>query len=249
MAIAGSSGGRDRGAGGDHARDLQRGGRRVGARPPGPGAGGDRHRQRHREAAVLEAHRVEPVAERRRLRRAAGLREHLERVQRRGGLALRRAQVALQAPAVAAVGVAVAVERGERAGGVAAAVEQLEAAAVEGAGVGGHEVAGRVHVDAHAVHAPASARRRLVENGHPRRGAASAASVRRHGSARGSRRDGPPGHRRQPLHDHRHAASPTGRRGSRRSTSRPPATPTSTGCPSPGRTTRATCSSARRCRS
>ena len=109
-------------------------------------------RQRHRQPAVRRGvTRVQPVAQLGRLRRVAGAisANTSNACSARGGLALGRAQVALQAPAVAAVGVAVAVEGGERAGRVAAAVEQLEAAPVEDAGVGGHEVAGRVHVDAH----------------------------------------------------------------------------------------------------
>ena len=75
--------------------------------------------------------------------------EHLHRVQRAAGLAGPRPQVGLQAPAVAAVGVPVAVDRGQHGLGVAVAEEQVEPAPVEHAGRSGQEVRGGGQVDAH----------------------------------------------------------------------------------------------------
>jgi len=72
--------------------------------------------------------------------------EDLERVQGGRRLALRRPEICLQAPAIAAVGVAIAVEGDQRTGRVRLPVEQIEAA-VEDAYVGGHEVPGGEKVD------------------------------------------------------------------------------------------------------
>jgi hypothetical protein len=61
-------------------------------------------------------------------------------MQRRGRLAARVPQVGLEAPAVAAVCVAVGVERGEHAVGRGPSHEHLEAPSVEQPPVGGEEV-------------------------------------------------------------------------------------------------------------
>jgi hypothetical protein len=66
--------------------------------------------------------------------------EDLERVMRSAGLALRGAEIGLEAPAIAAVGVAIAPQGSECGRGVAVAAPQLEAAAVQHTRVGGHEV-------------------------------------------------------------------------------------------------------------
>ena len=95
--------------------DLQGRLLRVGRRPEGRAAGRVGHRQREREPAVGQRHRVEPLAQLERPRGCGGrdVLEHLERVQRPGGLALGGSQVGLQAPAVAAVGVAVGLHGGQ----------------------------------------------------------------------------------------------------------------------------------------
>ena len=71
-------------------------------------------------------------------------------MKRGSGLALGGSQVGLEAPAVAAVGVAVGREGREKRRGIAVLQEPLEPAAVDHAGVGGHEGGGGGQVDAHA---------------------------------------------------------------------------------------------------
>jgi hypothetical protein len=79
-------------------------------------------------------------------------------VQRAAGLALGRAQVGLEPPAVAAVGVAVGVERGEDGCRVARTEQQLEAAAIELPGMGSHERASGVQIRGHGRSVPRPAR-------------------------------------------------------------------------------------------
>ena len=91
----------------DHRGDLQRGLARVRRRPERRAGGRVGHRQGERQPAVGQrsptpASRTARAARGGRDRRQVG--EHLERVQRAAGLAGARAQVGLQAPAVAAVG-------------------------------------------------------------------------------------------------------------------------------------------------
>jgi hypothetical protein len=66
--------------------------------------------------------------------------EDLEGVMRSAGLALRGAEIGLESPAIAAVGVAIAPQCSECGRGVAVAAPELEAAAVQNTRVGGHEV-------------------------------------------------------------------------------------------------------------
>ena len=128
-------------------------------------AGGGRVREREREPAVGQRDRVQPVAQRpRAVSSPPPLGERLERVQRAGGLAAGHAQVGLEPPAEAAVGVAVRVERGAHAGRVAPAEEQLEPPPVQHARVGGQEVGCRLQID-HAPHGPPSPRPRLEGSG------------------------------------------------------------------------------------
>ena len=98
----------------DVGRDLEGGDRGIGACPERSAAGRIAHRQRERQAAVGQRDRGQPVAQLRRARAGGGrdVREHLEGVAGAAGLALGGAQVGLEAPAVAAVGVAVAVDGG-----------------------------------------------------------------------------------------------------------------------------------------
>jgi hypothetical protein len=128
-----------------HGGDLQRRHRRIGLRPPPCRTGGFRERKRERQSAVGQADRRQPVAQvdgsRRRDR--GDVREHLEGVQRGARLALGGAQIGLESPAIAAVGIAVAVERGQGRRRVAVAKDQLEAAAVQDASVRAHERRGR----------------------------------------------------------------------------------------------------------
>jgi hypothetical protein len=71
-------------------------------------------------------------------------------VVRGAGLALGRAKIGFQAPAIAAVGVAVAVQGGQCGGRIIRlAVQNLEAAAVQRARVRGHEVGCGGEVDGH----------------------------------------------------------------------------------------------------
>jgi hypothetical protein len=79
--------------------------------------------------------------------------EHLERVQRRTGLALGGAQVGLEPPAVAAIGVAVGLQRRERAVGRRPVDDNVEAPPVEQPRVGCHEVRCRLQVH-HVVIVP-----------------------------------------------------------------------------------------------
>ena len=91
-----------------------------------------------------------------------GLGEDLEGVAGGGGLAVAAAQVGLQAPAVAAVEIAVGLEGGENRGLVAAAVpvavEEGMAAPVQQPGVGIDEGLGGGEVDGHGVTVPPATR-------------------------------------------------------------------------------------------
>jgi hypothetical protein len=80
-------------------------------------------------------------------RRRRDVLEDLEGVQRGPRLAARAPQVGLEPPAVAAVGVAVRLECGERSVGRGAADDHVEPSAVQQAGVGGHEVGGSIEID------------------------------------------------------------------------------------------------------
>jgi hypothetical protein len=159
-------------SGRDHRGDLQRRHGRVGSRPPWSRSRGHAEGQRHRQAAVGQRHRVQPLAQGHGLGRGRrrDVLESLEGVQRRARLALRRAQIGLQAPAVAAVVVAITVQGREHTRGVGVPVEQLEAAAVEDPRVGGHEVPCQGEVDGHAADAPPSATPCLERNGSAARG-------------------------------------------------------------------------------
>jgi hypothetical protein len=86
----------------------------VGVRPERRAAAGVLDRERKRQPAVRKRVGVEPVAELDGLRRRHGgdLGEDFEGVQRRGGLALRCAQVWFEAVPVAAVGIAVRAQGG-----------------------------------------------------------------------------------------------------------------------------------------
>ncbi|GAA2674864.1 hypothetical protein GCM10010400_41460 [Streptomyces aculeolatus] len=113
------------GAGGERGA-LQGGGLRVGLCPERCAAGGVGDGEREREASVGEGGLQQPVAEACCVRGGGGggVDECFEGVQCAAGLALRCAQVGFQAPAVAAVGVAVAVDGGEYGGGVGLAEEE-----------------------------------------------------------------------------------------------------------------------------
>jgi hypothetical protein len=73
-------------------------------------------------------------------------------MERRGRLALRRAQVGLEAMPVAAVAISVTTQGGEHGLDVAAVEEQLEAPPVEDTGVAGHEAPRGTHVITHLCH-------------------------------------------------------------------------------------------------
>jgi hypothetical protein len=125
----------------DGARDVERRARLVGARPPRRRARRVGALERERQPAVRERRRVEPVAQRRRerARRRRDLGEELEGVQRAGGLAGGAAEVGLERPAEAAVGVPVGGERGQHPLPVAVSEEEIEPAAVDHPRVGVHE--------------------------------------------------------------------------------------------------------------
>jgi hypothetical protein len=135
----------------------------VGLGPERGGGGGIGHRQAERHAAVGQRHRAQPVAQ----LAGAGVDgrghvlEHLEGVERTTRLALGGPEVRLQAPAVAAVGIAVALQRAQRARAGLAVEEDLRAAAVEHAGMGDEELPRRGHVDigSGGGHAPMVSRR------------------------------------------------------------------------------------------
>lgn len=65
------------------------------------------------------------------------------------GLTLGGAQVGLEAPAVATIGIAIGLERGEHAVGAGFTEQEPEPLAVEEAGVGRHERRSGVQVDGH----------------------------------------------------------------------------------------------------
>ena len=132
--------------------DLQGRRRRVG---PGPERRAGRrvgHGQREGQPAVGQRDRRQPVRQLDRpvRRRGAHVGEHLERVQRPARLARARAQVGLQPPAVAAVGIAVPVDGRQDGVDVAVPEQQVEAAPVQHAGGTGEEVGGGGQVDGHA---------------------------------------------------------------------------------------------------
>ncbi len=155
--MVGNSGvvaGHSMGVGRDLGGGLQRRRGGVGAEPPRCATRPVRHGQREGQAAVGKRRGVEPVAQLDRSRRRCRchLGEDLEGVHRPRRLTLGGAEVRLEAPAVAAVSVAVAVEGGERGVGLRrCAQHQLEAAPVEDAAVGGDECDRGRDVDAHFV--------------------------------------------------------------------------------------------------
>src|SRR5690606_25911849 len=75
--------------------------------------------------------------------------EHLERVQGTARLALRCAQVRLEAPAIAAVGVAVGLQGGQHRFCTTPADEQLEPSPIQQARMAGHERRGELEIDTH----------------------------------------------------------------------------------------------------
>ena len=102
---------------------MERGHHQVGVRPERRAARrlGNRRRRtegRRRAARPMPASRGIDVAHR--IRRRCNVREHLEGVPAAARLALRRTQVGLRAPAVAAVGVTIGLQRGQSRGGLAA---------------------------------------------------------------------------------------------------------------------------------
>ena len=138
---------------GDDRGDLEREGLWVGLCPERRGAARVLDRERERQAAVGKCDGVQVVAQLHCVRRGDGsdVGKDLERVPGSGGLALRRAQVGLEAVPVAAVGVAVGAQGREDGLGVPALEEQLEAPPIEESGVAGHEAARGGQLIAHGV--------------------------------------------------------------------------------------------------
>ncbi len=135
----------------DDRGDLEREGLRIGVRPERRAAARVLDRERERQPTVGKRNALQPVAELRCFGRDYGcdVGEYFEGVQRGGRLALRGAQVGLEAVPVAAVRVAVRAQGGEDWLGVPALEEQLEAPPIEETGVAGHEAARRGEVIAH----------------------------------------------------------------------------------------------------
>ena len=128
----------------DDGRDLQRGPRRIGARPErraGPVTRSGRANGTPPSGRVAPASQSHSARAARRARRG-GVGERLERVERAAGLALGRAQVGLEAVAVPAVVVGVGLDGVEDALGRLVAEQDAEAPAVEHARVPGHEGGG-----------------------------------------------------------------------------------------------------------
>ena len=140
----------------DHGRDLQGRRRRVRPGPERGARGRIGHRQREGQPAVRQRHRRQPVAQ---LDRPGGdhgrdVGEHLEGMQRATRLAGPRPEIRLEAPAVAAVRIAVAVDGRQDGFDVAVAEEQVEAAPVQHAGGAGEEVGRGGQVDGHDATLP-----------------------------------------------------------------------------------------------
>jgi hypothetical protein len=81
-------------------------------------------------------------------------------------LALRGAEVRLQPPPVAAIGIAVAVQGRQNGGGAGSVRQQLEAATVQDTRVRGHERIGRGKVHVHALIVPPHPATGLVRISH-----------------------------------------------------------------------------------
>jgi hypothetical protein len=137
----------------DDRGDLEREGVRVGLRPERRTAAGIVDGKRERQASVGKCDGLQPVAQLHGLRRRDGgeVGKDLEGVERRGRLALRRAEVGLEAMPVAAVRVAVRPQRVEDGLGLPAIEQQPEAPAVEEASMAGHEAARGAQLIAHCV--------------------------------------------------------------------------------------------------